>query len=409
MADSLEEALGALGLLRFLPKLHNLGLRCLSQEALPEALDPELEAEAASGQEEEAAIVWSAPAMATANAAPFESFFRLDLDSDSPSAKLPEALRRRLETRRETRRSTLSKRIKEEPSREEPAKAEPKKPEPSKRTFSSRLGRTRPGEEAPGAGAAMAMNTPRGAAAARGGGGLRCPIPKQSRSCQDSEPSERQMFDKVTLRLRHRQLFIASIEKHGTAETKQFLPPRTPRRPRAAERIQVFVRVRPFFDEDLEQDDFDVVSVSHEHVILHSCMFEADLKTPCVVRHIFGFDRVFGPAASNLCVYKQWTGFRQAAAPIIETSCSGGVGLLFMFGQTGSGKTHTMRPAGENRESRKRGERLWIERHAVHELAALEIFGSDPAAVGVQFLELRGDKAFDLLANPEGPRAGGSA
>ena len=31
MADSLEEALGALGLLRFLPKLHNLGLRCLSQ------------------------------------------------------------------------------------------------------------------------------------------------------------------------------------------------------------------------------------------------------------------------------------------------------------------------------------------------------------------------------------------
>ncbi|CAE7229053.1 DSK1 [Symbiodinium necroappetens] len=83
-----------------------------------------------------------------------------------------------------------------------------------------------------------------------------------------------------------------------------------------------------------------------------------------------------GPAASNLCVYKQ------AAAPIIETSCSGGVGLLFMFGQTGSGKTHTM--------------------HAVHELAALEIFGSDPAAVGVQFLELRGDKAFDLLANPEG-------
>ena len=189
------------------------------EEALPEALDPELEAEAASGQEEEAAIVWSAPAMATANAAPFESFFRLDLDSDSPSAKLPEALRRRLETRRETRRSTLSKRIKEEPSREEPAKAEPKKPEPSKRTFSSRLGRTRPGEEAPGAGAAMAMNTPRGAAAARGGGGLRCPIPKQSRSCQDSEPSERQMFDKVTLRLRHRQLFIASIEKHGTAET----------------------------------------------------------------------------------------------------------------------------------------------------------------------------------------------
>ncbi|CAE7216334.1 DSK1 [Symbiodinium sp. CCMP2592] len=528
MASDLEEALGALGLLRFLPNLQNLGLQCLSQvgelwtsdlaeagltrlqtrqlqnwasrsrrarraleadaqareegagagaeeaeeaeaedaEAEPAeapasaVFKPQLKLVAEAGAEEfaqrrgpssdRAAIVWAAPAMAEAAAAaaeeaqtpplsssappaaaavsaaassafvaPAESFFRVDLasggDFDSPSAKLPEALRRRLEMRRSTRLTTRLSKSKSEQQREqqseqqsdqsEQLEAEWKAAEAEadwKQTFSSRLGRTRPGEgeeepffeEKAQRPAVLNLKTPRnrrGPAAAAAQPAQPAPHaaathaapPAAAATAASSSPSEpRQMFDKVTLRLRHRKLFIPSIENWKHRQTNQpLLPLRTPRRPRAAERVQVFVRVRPFFEEDLENEDFDVVSVSDERVILHSCMFEADLKTPSVVRHIFGFDRVFGHMVSNRCVYEQ------AAAPVVAESCrqsGGGVGLLFLFGQTGSGKTHTMR--------------------AIHELAAMEIFSTDPApiAVGVQFLELRGDKAFDLLASPEG-------
>lgn len=68
----------------------------------------------------------------------------------------------------------------------------------------------------------------------------------------------------------------------------------------------------------------------------------------------------------------------------METALNGGIGTMFMFGQTGSGKTHTMT--------------------AIQELASRDLFaGSDPGAaenpvLSVQFVELRGNRVFDLLA-----------
>ena len=216
----------------------------------------------------------------------------------------------------------------------------------------------------------------------------------------------------------------------------------------------------------------DVVSVSHEHVILHSCMFEADLKTLLLqlwefraqelLSICFSFELSVEDSvcsASHLRLRPRLRSLRPQQKPIAGAMAGGrraenaprsrgqqplrlqagaaeaarlreapGVDGLspgrcsdhrdVVFGRRGAAlhvradrqrqDPHHAPRRRKQREPKER-ERLWIERHAVHELAALEIFGSDPAAVGVQFLELRGDKAFDLLANPEGPRAGQSA
>ena len=70
------------------------------------------------------------------------------------------------------------------------------------------------------------MKTPRGASNRDPGyGGNKCPN-KSKKNCNMPMPtprtptpisvpsSERQMFDKVTMRLRHRHLFLQHIEKH---------------------------------------------------------------------------------------------------------------------------------------------------------------------------------------------------
>ena len=100
----------------------------------------------------------------------------------------------------------------------------------------------------------------------------------------------------------------------------------------------------------------------------------------------------------------------------MESSCCGGVGLLFMFGQTGSGKTHTMR-LGEREGMLFLGAPTfcWLPekcvavskpRCAIEEMASRDVFASlgDDAEpeVSIQFLELRGDKCFDLLASATG-------
>lgn len=202
-----------------------------------------------------------------------------------------------------------------------------------------------------------------------------------------AEEGGRQMFDKNTLRMMHREVFKGAIGRYQQRMLEWLergqsaaLSARTPRR--RAKSVQVFVRVRPIFDRDIEKGDFDVISVVPGQLVLHSCHFEADLKSPFISHHSFQFDQTFGHTASNKRVYKH------AAAEIVQAACDGGVGTIFMFGQTGSGKTHTM--------------------CAIEEMATQEVFAQlpmeedDDPMIGIQFLELRGDKCFDLLANTKG-------
>mmetsp|Transcript_27479 Transcript_27479/g.63533 ORF Transcript_27479/g.63533 Transcript_27479/m.63533 type:complete len:1076 (-) Transcript_27479:81-3308(-) len=204
----------------------------------------------------------------------------------------------------------------------------------------------------------------------------------------------RQMFDKNTLRAMHRDLFKAAVQNYrqdvlhlpsDAPDEEIGTPPTVSQSSRAP--VTVYARIRPLFPKDEQVGDFDVATVVPARgeqlpskMMLHNCLFEADLKTPYINHMQFEFDHVFGPTASNRHVYSV------SAKHLVEGACNGGVGTLFMFGQTGSGKTHTMT--------------------AIEEMAAIDIFAALPEAtsadedpqVAVQFVELRGNRCYDLIA-----------
>mmetsp|Transcript_11463 Transcript_11463/g.26524 ORF Transcript_11463/g.26524 Transcript_11463/m.26524 type:complete len:1149 (-) Transcript_11463:73-3519(-) len=226
-------------------------------------------------------------------------------------------------------------------------------------------------------------------------------IPQRSETprLSTAEPSSeggRQMFDKNTLRAMHRDLFKAAVQnyrhdvlrisKERDDPNNQGGMPSGSHGSRAP--VTVYARIRPLFPKDEQVGDFDVATVVPSSkgellpskMMLHNCLFEADLKTPYINHLQFEFDQVFGPAATNHHVYGV------TAADLVQGACSGGVGTIFMFGQTGSGKTHTMT--------------------AIEELAAHDIFaalpiprpGDEEPHVAVQFVELRGNRCYDLIA-----------
>lgn len=145
--------------------------------------------------------------------------------------------------------------------------------------------------------------------------------------------------------------------------------------------LRVYLRKRPLFEkESTLLGDYDVTSIVHAapvptKAIIHNCLFQADLKTPFLQHLTFEFDKVFSETVGNDEVYKA------AALELVMSSRKGGVGTMFMFGQTGSGKTHTM--------------------SAIQEYASHDLFrGVDTEGpwLSVQFVELRGNRCFDLLA-----------
>jgi len=109
--------------------------------------------------------------------------------------------------------------------------------------------------------------------------------------------------------------------------------------------------------------------------VIHNCLFQADLKTPFIQHLTFDFDHVFDEQAESVEVY------RAAAARLVDGALDGGVGTMFMFGQTGSGKTHTMTS---------------IQESAAHDL--FKVADGVQPWLAVQFIELRGNRVFDLLA-----------
>jgi len=210
------------------------------------------------------------------------------------------------------------------------------------------------------------------------------------------EEGNRQMFDKNTLRSMHRDLFAAAIQRHrqqwrpldfgggdgGATEVAE---------PDLAEctlklspnAVCVYARKRPISAEEAARGEYDVVSVPPGQplptdTVVHNCLFQADLKTP-VLHHLrFEFDHVFRENAQDHEVY------RVAAADMVARSRDGGVATILMFGATGSGKTHTMTA---------------IECMAAHALFENSAPEAGPCRLAMQFVELRGNRCFDLLAS----------
>eukprot|EP00397_Hematodinium_sp_SG-2012_P004111 GEMP01004122.1.p1 GENE.GEMP01004122.1~~GEMP01004122.1.p1 ORF type:complete len:838 (+),score=162.95 GEMP01004122.1:25-2538(+) len=178
----------------------------------------------------------------------------------------------------------------------------------------------------------------------------------------DDEKCYRQMFDKNTLRLMHRQLFMDAVT-HRPAIAN--IP-----HERGDADVKVLVRKRPIFSKEREKD-FDIVSTSSTSCMISNCLFQADLKVPFFVHSTFHFDNAFGENHTNLDVYHE-------TREVVDFAATGGLGTMFMLGQTGSGKTHTMT--------------------AIEEYAAKDLFSiRDLIGVRVSFLEVRANKVYDLL------------
>jgi len=191
------------------------------------------------------------------------------------------------------------------------------------------------------------------------------------------------MQDKRTLRILHRDVFQAAIQEwrdnHRAPGGKA----------RKSQACQVYVRMRPMFEKEWQQGEFEAVTAFEEwgEIVVHNCLFQADLVRMFLHHSGFCFPRTFGAEASNDDVYAE------CGAPLVAHALSGQLSTIFMFGQTGSGKTYTM--------------------SSIIEAAALEIFQSDviegfepveaaadraPMEVRLRVFEIAGRKCFDLLS-----------
>ncbi|CAJ1350391.1 unnamed protein product [Effrenium voratum] len=275
---------------------------------------------------------------------PFGAGPQPSIEGPMPSSQLPPALRQRLEAREESR------------------KAQQRKREGSTDRLEIHARGISPGRAAPREGSVQSRKS----------------SPKREPSQTDVNRPGRQMFNKNELRAANRELFTDAIEKYqakfaaansdSATDECTLLPGCKP--------VQVYVRKRPLFShEESKRNDFDVLSVlpgPSTHLVLHNCLFQADLRTPMVHHLRFAFDHVFSHEAGDEEVY------RVAAAPLVESAKRGQTGTVLMFGQTGSGKTHTIK--------------------AIERLAAQSLFEGRASSASLTLVELRGARCFDLLA-----------
>jgi len=180
----------------------------------------------------------------------------------------------------------------------------------------------------------------------------------------------RAMLDKRTLRRLHRETFKIAIREWQ----EQHTVPSCRVKKNAA--CQVFVRMRPMFEKEVQSGEFISVSVFEEwgEVVVHNCLLHADLQRMFVHHQGFCFPHVFGPDAKNEHVYAE------CGASLVKHAISGQLSTIFMFGQTGSGKTYTM--------------------NAILNQASCQIFSEmgETISVKLKVFEIAGKKCSDLLS-----------
>jgi len=101
-------------------------------------------------------------------------------------------------------------------------------------------------------------------------------------------------------------------------------------------KINVVVKKRPIFQEELKKGEIDVVSCSNPNITVHDCKYKVDGITKYIDNQQFEFDNSFSHDESNEDMY------RYSVEPILDHVFNCGTITIFAYGQTGSGKTYTM-------------------------------------------------------------------
>lgn len=191
----------------------------------------------------------------------------------------------------------------------------------------------------------------------------------------DSGEAGRKMFDKRLLRRGYRAQFEDHLDCWRGRSAQQYVgPPGRLDDPTA--HVRVCVRKRPIFQHEVQEEEYDVVTVRGDEAVIHNCLTKPDLKTLYVHHSGFRFSDVFGEVASDDDVYVG------SVSPLVQHALLGGIATVFMFGQTGSGKTHTM--------------------DGILKRAAAEIYGDSPPAplgrdVSLSAFEIAGKSMRDLI------------
>ncbi|XP_041476441.1 kinesin-like protein KIF11-B isoform X1 [Lytechinus variegatus] len=164
-------------------------------------------------------------------------------------------------------------------------------------------------------------------------------------------------------------------------------------KPPQEKNIQVVVRCRPVNGSERKQNSYSILDVkpSKREIIVSTEVAEkASSKT-------FSFDKVFGPKAPQIEVYKS------VCAPILDEVLMGYNCTVFAYGQTGTGKTFTME--GERTPdpdlSWEQDPLAGIIPRAMHQIFEKMVGTDVEFSVRVSYLELYNEELFDLLSSQE--------
>lgn len=144
---------------------------------------------------------------------------------------------------------------------------------------------------------------------------------------EDNGKATRKMFDKRKLRKDNRAAFEKTIKGWRDAGRKTASKSLVEEANVSGRQswLKVFVRKRPLFKRETDEEEFDVISVPSalikdsktkgklmaNSITVHTCLFEADLRTMFVKHVTFSADAVFDEYVDNSFVYDQ------AARPMV--------------------------------------------------------------------------------------------
>lgn len=103
-------------------------------------------------------------------------------------------------------------------------------------------------------------------------------------------------------------------------------------------RVKVAVRLRPAFQDELDQANGEFISIvsTRSESLANKDLGQVSLATITGKQRDFHFDYVFSEDATQDFVYDR------LARPVVAEVLKGYNGTIFAYGQTGTGKTYTM-------------------------------------------------------------------
>lgn len=108
----------------------------------------------------------------------------------------------------------------------------------------------------------------------------------------------RQVYDKRTLRRMNRLSFEAGIAAYIDEAGIQLQ--NVSSFTYGGGGIRVLARKRPLFDHEVQNGEFDVIRVTKEGVVVHSCLMKADLRAPFLANHFCPGERHHVPSRAMM-------------------------------------------------------------------------------------------------------------